>query len=375
LLRPKEDGSPREDILRAAALFPSTSPLHLAFEAVTAPVMILNRNRELVFCNSVMLDLLDARTHEEVLGLRPGDLLGCIHANEGPHGCGSSESCSVCGVLGATMEAMNKGRTVHEAHIDTTDRGVGGEFDLRLWCSPLPTELGVLTVVSVADSTSATRRAAVERLFFHDLLNVASALGGLAECVAEDVTDELRDTASLVHALSQRLIEEIETQRLVLAAEQNQLSTTIEPVQALPLLQRLSSTYHSRAATSGCELRVASESTDITIVTDRTILLRVLGNMIKVAIDAAKRGDCITIGCRAEGDRGVFWALIPRPLTDAVLSGLFHGSVSRTMARGKLASYGMQLLNDRYLHGNISYHVSETEGTRLTASYPQTLSS
>jgi hypothetical protein len=261
---------------------------------------------------------------------------------------------------------------MHEGHIDTDIRHGSDTIDLRLCCSRYPSEHGMLTVVALADITDATRRAAIEKLFFHDVINVASALDGLAECVAEDVTEELRETALLVHALSQRLIEEIETQRMVLAAEQDLLNPNRERMEAQPLLQRLVAIYRNRAETIGCELRMSPHSSDVTLTTDRVILQRVLGNMIKMAIDASRRGDCVTVGCGEEVGRCVFWAQIPRSLPEATLAGLFHGSFTQTMPRGKLSSYGMQLLNDRYLHGVISFTVSQDEGTRLLASYPLT---
>ena len=368
----QESVSPRELLLQAAAMFGETSPLRMAFEAMPDPVMALNESRELVYCNAAMLDRLDGTALVDLLGMRPGQLLRCIHVEEGPDGCGSSESCHTCCVLRSFLESETGIRSRHEGSVDIDIRHVPDTINVRLCCSRVPSEHGMLAVIALADITEATRRAAIEKLFFHDVINVASALGGLAECVAEDVTEELRETASLVHALSQRLIEEIETQRMVLAAERDLLNLNKERIQAQPLLQRLAVMYRNRAETIGCELRMAPQLSDVTITTDRAILQRVLGNMIKMAMDASRRGDCITIGCGEEVGRCAFWAQIPRPLPEATLSGLFHGSCSQTMPRGKLSSYGMQLLNDRYLHGIISFTVSPEDGTRLLASYPLT---
>ena len=52
------------------------------FSAVPNPVVILNQERQIVFANKSFKALVNISDDEEVLGLRPGEAVHCIHAFE-----------------------------------------------------------------------------------------------------------------------------------------------------------------------------------------------------------------------------------------------------------------------------------------------------
>lgn len=66
----------------------------------TAPGMIalLNLERQIVFCNDACAKAGGLARKEDALGMRPGELLRCIHATDMPGGCGTSKSCRYCGL-------------------------------------------------------------------------------------------------------------------------------------------------------------------------------------------------------------------------------------------------------------------------------------
>lgn len=68
---------------------------------------VLNSQRQIVSLNRTFLDLMGVENLEDILGLRPGEYLQCIHASEMPGGCGTSCHCSECGAVIAILAALD----------------------------------------------------------------------------------------------------------------------------------------------------------------------------------------------------------------------------------------------------------------------------
>ncbi|MCL6558775.1 MAG: PAS domain-containing protein, partial [Firmicutes bacterium] len=95
---------------RIAEQAKSLESLHGAcsfFDALPNVIMVLNFQRQVIFCNKALLDLLGIREHEALIGLRPGEILRCIHACETAGGCGTTESCRTCCAINAILESQH----------------------------------------------------------------------------------------------------------------------------------------------------------------------------------------------------------------------------------------------------------------------------
>ena len=57
-----------------------------------------------------------------ILGMRPGELLDCVHAKNDSGGCGTSEFCRVCGAVNAVLQhagnKMQHGPGMQHHHIN-----------------------------------------------------------------------------------------------------------------------------------------------------------------------------------------------------------------------------------------------------------------
>ena len=56
-------------------------------------LLVLNNRRQIVLASDNLLELLPDRTMAQVIGLRPGEALGSIHAFACESGCGTSKYC------------------------------------------------------------------------------------------------------------------------------------------------------------------------------------------------------------------------------------------------------------------------------------------
>lgn len=75
-------------------------------EALTDPMIVLNEFRQIVFANRRFLEVLHAHRPEDVLGVRLGEALGCVHANLEPSGCGTHEACRACAGVNSILRSL-----------------------------------------------------------------------------------------------------------------------------------------------------------------------------------------------------------------------------------------------------------------------------
>jgi hypothetical protein len=81
-------------------------------EWVDGAVVILNRQRQIVLASSELKEMLGADNLDDLIGKRVGEVFGCVHADEGPGGCGTSEACRFCGALDAISSSGSTGEPV-----------------------------------------------------------------------------------------------------------------------------------------------------------------------------------------------------------------------------------------------------------------------
>ncbi|MEZ4999705.1 MAG: hypothetical protein R2727_03200 [Bacteroidales bacterium] len=74
--------------------------------------MIVNEYRQVVYSNEGLIDLLPPEERDGILGTRPGELLGCVHSDETPGGCGTTENCRYCGLVNAVLSPRRQMRNL-----------------------------------------------------------------------------------------------------------------------------------------------------------------------------------------------------------------------------------------------------------------------
>ena len=144
----------------------------LTLEAVSAPTAILNEQRQVIYANRAFQEFAGAESVEELCGDRPGEILGCIHAHDG---CGHAESCRFCGAAQVILETQRtRQAAVRECHMTVSSAGRGPAHDFLVRTTPFEITNRPFVLVSFTDISHQKRRVALERIFFHDILNTTS---------------------------------------------------------------------------------------------------------------------------------------------------------------------------------------------------------
>ncbi len=365
---PAERDSAQE--LEQQAVFFAASLPHYLLDALPIVVAVLNRRRQIIYANQPLVQAVGAADTLALRGMRPGESLGCIHAFEHRGGCGTTRFCRECGAVKAIQSSLLGKQAVEECRVLRRRAGRIEALDLRIWTTPVALDQDIFVIMALADIGHEKRRQALEHVFFHDVLNTVSVLQTGAELLPAANAAGLGELTEIISTASARLAQEIQAQRDLLAAENDELAVKPEALRSAAFLQRLVQVYASHPAAQGISLRVAPDAADVEFVSDPALLGRVIGNMIKNALEASTAGQTVSVGCQAADDAIQFWVHNPAYIAESVQSQIFQRSFS-TKGRGRgLGAYSMQLLSEHYLHGQVSFTSSKEGGTVFVGRYP-----
>jgi signal transduction histidine kinase len=331
-------------------------------------LLVLNAHRQIVYANKMVNDFVGAESAESPYGKRPGELLKCKHAFITPSGCGTSDYCDTCGSLGAIISSLNGEEDVQECRIlqkDTNDA-----MDLRVWARPLTKNNQKFSIYNFVDISDEKRRLALERIFFHDVLNSAGGLSSYINLLNESTDEQIKGMVPIVIELTNNLVEEITTQRALIQAENSELTVNIKRCNSLKIIKNLVNQFGNRikSEVKSVEIDVAAEVVHFS--SDDLLITRVLRNMLKNAIESTKKGGMIKIGCKLSNNIVQFYINNPGHIPIRIQRQIFQRSFStKGLGRG-LGTYSMKLITERYLKGKIYFTSLAEAGTTFIAEYP-----
>ncbi len=346
----------------------SIPELATVLNAVPSVLLILNPQRQVIFANRGCLELLGLSSAEELYGKRPGEILECDHACESPGGCGTSESCRSCGAAQAIFACERGTSSVQECRIR---RRNGSALDMRISTTPFHYRGEHWTVLAASDISHEKRRQALERVFFHDLLNTAGSIMGYSELLRFSHPGEVQSISSSLVRLTESLAEEIRAQRDLVLAETDDLRVAWEPLNARALLLEVVEICSQHSVAQGRVIQVREDIADAFLTSDGRLIRRVIGNMIKNALEASEPGQTVEIGCTLKDRRLTFSVRNPACIPREIQTQVFQRSFSTKGGGRGLGTYSMKLLGERYLHGKVWFTSSPHDGTTFNASFPQ----
>lgn len=341
--------------------------------ALPNPTFVVNESRQILAGNDSALREVGCLSLAQILGDRIGEVTQCIHAHNHPGGCGASEACRLCGSTGAVLESQRHHTKVQrEARLTRASDSNTESLDYLVTATPI--RLGGkdgYTLVSILDISAEKRRHALERIFFHDVLNTAGTLQGIVDYMRTDPNSpDTPEMMQLLKGLSDQLLTEIQGQRDLVAAERHELRPLVRPLQALLLLQSTVAQFSGHGAAQGKTLLVAPDAVDAVVQTDASLLRRVLLNMLKNAAEASEPGQVVTASCRVENQAIHFSVHNEAVMPPEVQLQVFQRSFSTKRSDRGLGTYSMKLITEQYLNGRISFTSAEGEGTTFTVSLP-----
>lgn len=340
-----------------------------ALDAFPGPAALLDGNRQIVLTND-QFDRLAGKPLGTVIGSRPGEALDCVHSHDHEAGCGTGPSCVYCGAVQTIVQSQQDNGTADGACQLLRQNGEDEQaLEVAVRCAPLEEGEGEFTVLALQDVSGDKRRELLERIFFHDALNVAGGVTSLTELLVMADADEAEVMRTEIHHLANRLVEELEAQRDLVAAEKGELRPHPSEFAPLELLEELHNTWTSQQRFEGVEI-VVEEVASAAIVQDRSVLRRVLENLIKNALEASTKGQLVRVGY--EPEFRAFFVRNEAVMPDEVQRRLFHRTFSTKAGNGHgIGLWSVQLLTTRTLGGEIEWESREGLGTEFRVVLPE----
>lgn len=349
-----------------------TQTLSTVLSAVPEFVAVLNQERQLVYANTAALGFFNVESSVPLCGRRPGELFKCIHSTETEYGCGTSAACRNCGAVQAILESQSSNvSAIRECTIVARDQDRELTYNFRVVTTPFMIKGEKFVLISLSDIGEQKRKGALERIFFHDILNTASSLKVYIDLIRRSSSDEapLQFVEDL-EAITDSLVEEIQSQKMLVSAENGTLEVQKNLISSAQLIDHVVKLFVHDELAEGIEIQIAPFSETLAFISDEAILRRVLVNAVKNALEAAETGSTVTIGFGGSSSAVKFFVHNPGMIEETVQSNIFKRYYSTKGGNRGLGTYSMKLLTEEYLGGEVSFWSTADRGTTFTFLIP-----
>lgn len=322
---------------------------------------VLNEQRQILALNEAFLKSVGIEDPDGALGMRPGEALRCVHSDDAPGGCGTGRYCPTCGAAVAILAGLSGEAPEERKCVLTASRdGAPQELCFRVRAAPLRLDDRRFLLLFMQDITASERRSETDRVFFHDLDNLVTALRGWTEYLVPGSAGEAVDS---VRRLVLRLGQEVRMQQVLLKEEAGDFAGQPRIVSAEEVLEDVRAFLSTHPAAQGKRLKVGPVAGG-SVQADPVLLSRVVINMAVNALEATPpEGEVKAWADRREGSL-VFqvWNRAPIPPDVALRIFQRHFSTKAEEGRG-LGTYAMKLIGEGLLGGQVDFASSPLKGT------------
>ena len=360
--------SSQEEIMQQYSIITGNEDLVVMMNGVASMLTLMNLNRQIVFANKAVLNTLGSIDLHQALGKRIGELFGCRHSYE-VNGCGTSQYCTACGATQTMMSCIAENSSVEDCCLTNDDARV--TFDLRVKCTYIHLKGNNFILCSLTDIGNEKRRGVMERIFFHDLNNTITGLNGITYTLSKVKASEYPAYFSYLTLLVNSLTEQVNSHKVLTMAENNEYQTKQHKLFTLEFMNAEVEKYKQQADMDEKEIHIIDYSENHLFVSDRILLSRVLGNMIKNALEAEPPGAKIDITVYLDDDGFLNFSVHNNcVMSENEKIKVFNRSFSTKGSNRGLGTYSMKMLTEKYLNGKIEFVSNHTEGTIFIVKIP-----
>jgi nitrogen fixation/metabolism regulation signal transduction histidine kinase len=340
-------------------------------EALPYLGLILDDKRGILYSNQKLFSLFSLEETDVITGKRTGELFGCVNALNSTDECGCTPACQYCGIYRTVVESLKCGcRSENNTPFLTYRNGRYIALDLKVVATPFTYQDHQCVIVTFEDLSGENRRRMLERIFFHDITNSVGPVIVLSELFENDLQSVTKENVALLSQASKKIYDEIQSQKILLSAETNELAVVKVTINAADLINESVKQMLFIAKIQKKNIIVAKEE-PVQCTTDVVLLQRVLLNLLKNAIEAIQPGETITCDYFNDTDFVTISINNPGVIPDDIKYHIFQRSFStKGIGRG-VGTYSVKLLVEQYL-GGLTFFSSEPEnGTTFYVRIPR----
>ena len=331
-------------------------------------ISIMNSSHQILYVNEAFIKKIGISDKKRIIGKRPGEIFNCINNDEskGLH-CGETKKCMEC-------LAANLFNSAIEKNVDSSDyvRFVSRENDIIKLLdfneNVVPIEINneVYYITSFVDASDTIKKRALERVFFHDIMNTISGIKGIMQLIENDIPQIIKEDYIIIEDSFLYLIDEIQAQKQMLDADNNELSMNLGYVNSMEILNFISRLFENKELRQNKALVIDEKSVKTVFISDGSLIIRVLVNMVKNALEASEKDKVVTFGCSTgynPGEYIEFWVNNKNIIPKEIRNNIFKHSFSTKRNGRGLGTYSMKLIGEKYLNGKVSFNSNKKDGT------------
>ena len=355
-----------EEILESNATIDHILCVKDLLTSFSGVVCILNEKDEIVFSNCYML---------AQYGLKLSDLIG-YDSNKIGNTKVVEDIFIPPGSVKCIKHLINKCHSEkkmqkEQYRIILNDKFCSRQLDLEFTVTPFAENKYI--IISLKDITEKKRKELLERIFFHDIINIAGSLSGVLKLFPLLIAEEKEEYLKIANSLTEQIIDEIKAQQQMVKAERGELEIHATKIMMAPFLRKIRDQVRFNQVAYEKKVKIEDQTRNILFKTDEILLTRVLINMAKNALEAVPRDGNILIRSRRTKTRLVFEVFNNSYMSKEVQMQIFQHFYSTKGKNRGIGTYSMKLIGERYLKGNIGFTSSVEDGTLFFIEIPISL--
>ena len=341
--------------------------------SVGGMVAVLNEYRQILAVNDALLRMVGINDGGAVLGLRPGEVLRCEHAREMPGGCGTSRYCSSCGAALAIVASLKDGVTTERKCVMTVSQNNRSEeLCLAVRAHPMKLENQRLVLLFLQDITAHEWRAALERVFFHDINTSLQELVGTSFMMDYLDDQDLRKIVKPLQLMMSRLANEAKIEQALAGKDSRDYRPDLQSVLVRDVVEELRHVFFSHPVSEMKRFTVKEPPADLQIRTDPSLLSRILVHMLKNAFEATDPGEEVRFTVASENGMVSFHVWNRASMPESVALRVFQRHFSTKTGPGRgFGTYSMKFLGEDILGGDVDFTTAKEEGTLFRFTVPK----
>jgi len=353
------------ELNQAIQLTQENAVLSSVLQVVSGLVAILNSQRQIVSINDSFLKHLGLEDLRPVLGLRPGEAIGCVHVESNPNGCGTGKICRSCGAAISIVSTLVNSTPVERVCAARVKHGEStNDLYLKVRAEKIVVADKTFVLLFLQDFTKENRRRSIERIFFHDVANRLQLLLSCSELMEK--RDNTKADMKMLRQNIYQLCREIDAQKVITYAEQDDYPLSLSPIFIKKIMTELSKQFSSVSGSPHIhfEYETTMDNSSDFINTDLTIIMRVVTNMIQNAVEASKVEEPVRVIAKHNEEGVTFSVYNKQAIPEDIQPRIFqeHFTTKSGIGHG-LGTYSMKLLGEHILGGKVSFASTPETGT------------
>ncbi len=358
------DKSAGDELAKEIASISNNQIMDAILTTTSGLFAVLNTKRQILAVNKDFLSSLGIRDEKEIIGYRLGETIKCINANSFPNGCGTTLNCTTCGAAIAIASSIQY-KNSFDGHCVVKRKEKGVESDLMFHIKSSYVKHGdqEYILVFLRDVSREQQLSALESIFFHDINNIISTINVAVELVTP--TDNSDKMLNIIKRGCSRLKKEIEMQECLSKNIAGTYMPHLEKTTISDILTEIYSFIKVHNSCDGKRFLIEANNEDADLYTDRSVVLRVLTNMVINALEATDYGEKVRMWVTRNTDNTLTFSVhnittIPHEDAQRIFQRNF--STKSNIGRG-LGTYSMKLFGEEILGGSVEFTSNQEDGT------------